>query len=273
MRAVMHWNSLRRNNVVVRGEGEHTLVLAHGFGCDQNMWRALQPHLEDFRLVFFDYTGFGASDLSQFDPDRHSQLEGFAEDLGEICETLDLQGATLVGHSVSGMIGLMTAIAAPARFAHLVMVCPTPCFLNLPGYVGGFERGDLEELIALMDRNYIGWANQLAPLVTGETAGSDLSEELTGSFCSTDPVTARTFAEATFLSDHRKLLDQAPHPVLVLQSARDALAPLSVGQYMHETLPDSRLEVIDADGHYLHMTHPDEVSQHIRSFIRKNAHA
>ncbi|MBM3604155.1 MAG: alpha/beta hydrolase [Alphaproteobacteria bacterium] len=269
----MHWNSLRRNNVVVRGEGEQTLVLAHGFGCDQNMWRALQPHLADFRLVFFDYTGCGASDLSQFDPDRHSQLEGFAEDLGEICESLSLQDATLVGHSVSGMIGLMAAIAAPARFANLVMICPSPCFLNLPGYAGGFERSDLEELIALMDRNYIGWAHHLAPLVTGESAGSDLSEELAGSFCSTDPVTARTFAEATFLSDHRELLGRSQHPVLVLQSARDALAPLSVGQYMQETLPDSRLEIIDADGHYLHMTHPGAVAHHVRTFIKENTHA
>lgn len=269
----MHWNSLRRNNVVVRGEGEHTLVLAHGFGCDQNMWRALEPHLEGFRLVLFDYTGCGASDLSRFDPDRHSQLEGFAEDLSEICETLDLQGATLVGHSVSGTIGLMAAIAAPSRFARLVMVCPSPCFLNVAGYAGGFEQSDLEELIALMDRNYIGWANQLAPLVTGNSAGSDLTEELASSFCSTDPVTARTFAEATFLSDHRDLLSRSLHPVLALQSARDALAPLSVGHYVRDALPNGQLEVIDADGHYLHVTHPDVVAQHIKNFIGENADA
>lgn len=269
----MHWNSLRRNNVLVRGEGEHTLVLAHGFGCDQNMWRALHPHLDDFRLVFFDYTGCGASDLSQFDTDRYSTLKGYAEDLGEICETLDLHGATLIGHSVSGTIGLMTALAAPERFANLVMVCPSPCFLNLPGYAGGFERSDLEELISLMDRNYIGWAHNLAPLVTGEPADSDLSEELAGSFCSTDPITARTFAEATFLSDHRELFARSTHPVLVLQSARDALAPLSVGQYIHDVLPDSRLEIIDADGHYLHMTHSDAVARHVRTFIGQTAHA
>lgn len=265
----MHWNSLRRNNVVVRGDGEHTLVLAHGFGCDQNMWRQLEPHLDGYRLVLFDHTGCGASDISAFDLDKHSQLEGYAEDLGEICEALDLRDATFVGHSVSGVIGLMAAIAAPTRFANLTMVCPSPCFLNLPGYAGGFERSDLEELIALMDRSYIGWANHLAPLVTGQPAGSRLSEELTNSFCSTDPLTAKTFAEATFLSDHRALLGQARHRVLVLQSARDALAAPSVGRYVRDRLPLSRLEVIDADGHCLHMSHPTEVAHLIKDFIRE----
>ena len=267
----MHWDSLRRNNVVIRGDGDQTLVLAHGFGCDQNMWRRLEPHLEGFRLVLFDYTGCGASDLSGFDLDRHGRLEGFAEDLGEICDALDLRGATFVGHSVSSLIGLMAAIAAPTRFANLVMVCPSPCFLNLPGYSGGFERSDLEELIALMDRNYIGWAHHLAPLVTGQPSGSELSEELTSSFCSTDPLTAKTFAEATFLSDHRDLLGQAVHPVLVLQSARDALAPLSVGRYVRDELPHSQFEVIDADGHCLHMTHPAAVAQLTRDFISDSA--
>lgn len=266
---MMHWNSIRRNNVVVRGNGERTLVLAHGFGCDQNMWRWLEPHLDGFRLILFDYTGCGASDLSDFDTDRHSRLQSYAEDLGEICEALDLRDVTLIGHSVSGLIGLMSAIAAPARFARLVMVCPSPCFFNLPGYSGGFERCDLEELIALMDRNYIGWANHLAPLAVGQPAGSDLSDALTHSFCSTDPVTARTFAEATFLSDHRDLLGHAVHPTLIIQSARDALASPTVGRYMRDAIPDSRLEVVDADGHCLHMTHPGRVAQLIREFVGK----
>lgn len=264
---MMHWRSIRRNNVTVRGDGEQTLVLAHGFGCDQNMWRALEPHLDGFRLVFFDYTGSGRSDLSQFDPVRHSQLEGFAEDLGEICDALDLRNATLIGHSVSSMIGLMAAIERPERFSKLVMVCPSPCFLNQPGYPGGFERADLEELLALMDRNYMGWAAHLAPVVTGEPAGSELSQELSGSFCSTDPFTAKIFAEATFLSDHRSLLGHSTHPVLILQSARDVLAPPAVGDYLRNSLPQAHLEIIDADGHYLHMTHPEIVAQNIRHFV------
>ncbi|MGR3250880.1 MAG: alpha/beta fold hydrolase [Paracoccus sp. (in: a-proteobacteria)] len=270
---MMHWRSIRRNNVTVRGEGERTLVLAHGFGCDQNMWRALEPHLAGFRLVFFDYTGSGQSDLSQFDPMRHSQLEGFAEDLGEICDALDLRNATLIGHSVSGMIGLMAALARPDRFAKLVMVCPSPCFLNMPDYPGGFEREDLEELLALMDRNYIGWATRLAPVVTGQPAGSDLTQDLSSSFCSTDPFTAKIFAEATFLSDHRGLLGACTHPVLILQSARDVLATVAVGDYLCNSLACARMEVIDADGHYLHMTHPEIVAQNIRNFVAASTHA
>lgn len=269
---MMHFRSIRRNNVTVRGDGEQTLVLAHGFGCDQNMWRALEPHLDGFRLVIFDYTGSGRSDLSQFDPVRHSQLEGFAEDLGEICDALDIRNATLVGHSVSGMIGLMAAIARPERFSKLVMVCPSPCFLNLPGYTGGFEREDLEELLTLMDHNYIGWATHLAPVVTGQPAGSELSQELSGSFCSTDPFMAKIFAEATFLSDHRGLLGKSAHPVLILQSARDVLAPPAVGDYLLNSLPHAKIEVIDADGHYLHMTHPEIVAQNIRHFVEAHTH-
>lgn len=264
---MIHSQSLHRNNVVVRGHGKHTLVLAHGFGCDQNMWSRLEPYLEGFRLVLFDHTGSGASDLSAFDPIRHGRLEGYAQDLVDICEDLDLRGATLVGHSVSSIIGLMSAIEAPTHFANTVMVCPSPCFLNLPGYMGGFEWSDLEELIDLMDRNYIGWAHHLAPLVTGQPSGSLISEELEHSFCSTDPVTARIFAEATFLSDNRDLLGKAEHRVLVLQSARDALAAPSVGRYVHDALPCSQLEVIDADGHCLHMTHPAEVARSIRIFV------
>lgn len=263
----MFANTLNRNNVAIRGDGEHTLVLAHGFGCDQKMWRRLEPHLEGFRLVLFDYTGCGGSDLSAFDPDRHSRLEGFAEDLGEICDALDLRGATLVGHSVSGLIGLIAANASPKIFTDLVLICPSPCFLNLPGYAGGFERSDLEELISLMDRNYIGWTQHLAPLVSGQPADGELTEELTRSFCSTDPLTAKTFAEATFLSDHRDLLGQAAHPVLVIQSERDSLAATSVGRYMHNAFPDSRYEVVDADGHCLHMTHPAQVAGLIREFV------
>lgn len=264
---MLHQKSLHRNNVVVRGDGEHTLVLAHGFGCDQNMWSRLEPYLEGFRLVLFDHTGSGDSDLAAFDPVRHGQLEGYAEDLGEICDALDLHSATLVGHSVSSTIGLMAAANAPERFANLVMVCPSPCFLNLPGYSGGFERSDLQELIDLMDKNYIGWAHHLAPLVTGQAANSRLSEKIAQSFCSTDPLTAKTFAEATFLSDHRDLFGQAEHRVLVLQGARDALAAPSVGRYVDDKLLRGQLEVIDADGHCLHMTHPAEVAQSIRIFI------
>jgi sigma-B regulation protein RsbQ len=217
---------LIRNNVKLIGKGSKTLFLAHGFGCDQNMWRFLIPELaEHFKIVLFDYVGSGASDISQYSKKRYSQLEGYAEDIIEICEALKLTDAIFVGHSVSSIIGAIAAIEKPTLFSNLIMVCPSPCFLNFPPeYLGGFEKEDLEELLNLMDKNYIGWASYLAPLVMGTNNSDDLIGELSGSFCSTDPVIAKNFAEATFLSDYRYLLKEIKQPSLILQSENDALA-------------------------------------------------
>lgn len=259
---------LRRNNVNVVGTGAHTLVLAHGFGCDQNMWRFLTSSLsKHFRLVLFDYVGSGRSDISAFDPEKYSALDGYADDLLDVCAALDLQNATLVGHSVSSMIGLIAAKVTPERFSNLVMVCPSPCFLNRPpNYQGGFEREDLEELIGLMDKNYIGWAQYLAPLVMGSENSGEMIQELTDSFCSTDPVTAKAFAKATFFSDMRDHLSQVQHPTLILQSSDDALAATSVGDYLRSEIAHSELKLVKAKGHCLHMTHPHDVESAIMDF-------
>jgi sigma-B regulation protein RsbQ len=260
---------LRRNNVTRLGEGERTLVLAHGFGCDQNMWRFVTPALaRDYRIVLFDYVGFGHSDAAAFDPDRYEQLEGYARDLLDVCDALELESVTLVGHSVSAMIGLIAGQQRPELFEHQVMVCPSPCFLNKPpDYQGGFEREDLEELLDLMDKNYIGWAQYLAPLVAGTSADQDIVGELSASFCSTDPLVAKTFARATFFSDCRYLLPYAREPALILQSASDSLAEVYVGEYMHHHIPDSVLRIVPAEGHCLHMTHPDHVIDEIRRYL------
>ncbi|MEY8143234.1 MULTISPECIES: alpha/beta fold hydrolase [Falsihalocynthiibacter] len=237
---------LLRNNVTVIGSGEHTLLMAHGFGCDQTMWRFLTPELsKHFRIVLFDYVGNGKSDISAFNAKKYSALEGYAEDVTDICDALDLKKATLIGHSVSSMIGLIASLQSPEYFKNLVMVCPSPCFLNLPpDYFGGFDRADLEELIDLMDKNYIGWANYLAPLVMGADKGSELVGELSDSFCSTDPVIAKTFAKATFFSDLRHLLPEAMHPVLILQSSVDALAGTSIGEFVKKEIPKATLKAI-----------------------------
>lgn len=258
----------RRNNVNVVGSGSHTLMLAHGFGCDQNMWRFLIPSLSrQYRLVLFDYVGSGNSDPSAFDPDKYSSLEGYAEDVIDVCAALGLTNATLVGHSVSAMIGVIAAQKQPERFSDLVMVCPSPCFLNHPPhYHGGFERPDLEELIGLMDKNYIGWAQYLAPLVMGAENAPDLVKELTDSFCSTDPITAKAFAKATFFSDLRNQLSDVRHPTLILQSSDDALASTSIGEYLNGEIANSTLKVISAKGHCLHMTHPENVDRAIMDF-------
>ncbi|MEM7719316.1 MAG: alpha/beta hydrolase [Pseudomonadota bacterium] len=256
-----------RNSVSVVGTGKKTLVLAHGFGCDQTMWRLLTPHFQDqFRIVLFDYVGSGKSDPRAFRGKKYSELKGYAEDIIDVCEALDLEDAILVGHSVSSMTGLIAAIEVPRLISKLVMVCPSPFFLNdPPHYHGGFERADLEGLIELMDQNYIGWANHLAPLVMG-TSGEGLTEELVDSFCSTDPLFAKTFAKATFFSDCRHLLDKATQPTLILQSTHDALASVSVGEYVHANMAHSKLEVVEANGHCLHMTHPREIAPSVINF-------
>lgn len=260
---------VQRNNIRVIGEGKQTLILAHGFGCDQNMWRFIAPALaRDYKLVLFDYVGSGNSDLTAYNLQRYSSLEGYAEDIIEICEALNLERATLVGHSVSSMIGLIASLAAPHLFDRMVMVCPSPCFLNKPPeYFGGFEHKDLKELMVLMDKNHIGWATYLAPLLLGSNSSEQLVGELSGSFCSTDPLVAKVFAEATFFSDYRHLLPETKHPTLILQSQTDSLADVSIGEYMDALMPNSALKVMPAEGHCLHMTHPEDVIREIQLYL------
>ncbi|HSG61540.1 MAG TPA: alpha/beta hydrolase [Pseudomonadales bacterium] len=261
---------LMRNNVNIIGKGKHVAVLAHGFGCDQTMWRFMQPYLEnDFRIVLFDYTGCGQSDVSHFDRERYSSLQGYAKDLTEVCDALGIESAVFFGHSVSATIGVIAACQRPELFAEMVLICPSPCFLNFPpDYQGGFEQEDLEELINLMDKNHVGWANYLAPLVIGENPQQEMTTLLANSFCSTDPMFLKPFARATFFSDHRKDLAACHIPCLVIQSANDSLASERIGKYMVEHLHTAVLKVIDANGHCLHMTHPEQVVKAFRHFSR-----
>ena len=260
---------LARNHVSVQGQGAHTVVFAHGFGCDQNMWRFVEPSFRDrFRTVLFDYVGLGKSDLGAFDAGRYSTLDGYAQDLVEIGEALDLRGATIVGHSVSSMIGLLASLRAPQRFGALVMVAPSPRYINAPpDYVGGFERTDIEGLLELMDHNYVGWAGALAPMVMGSEAGPELTHELQETFCSTDPLVAKCFARATFYGDNRADLAKSKVPSLVLQVREDAIAPMAVGAYLERHLPQSELRVIEANGHCPQISHPQLTIEAIRPFL------
>lgn len=262
---------LTRNNVKVIGTGSKTLMLAHGFGCDQNMWRFITPVLEKkFKIVLFDYVGSGSSDLSQYDKERYSGLEGYAKDIIEIGEALQLSDAIFIGHSVSSIIGTLASIEVPTLFSKMIMICPSPCFLNFPpDYLGGFEKQDLLELLNLMDKNYIGWANYLAPLVMGDDNPSELTGELSSSFCSTDPVVAKGFAKATFLSDYRHILKDIKQPTLIFQSKNDSLASPEIGRFINENITGSELEVVEADGHCLHMTHPEQITNSIFEYLNK----
>ena len=235
------------------------MLFAHGFGCDQHMWRYITPAFEkEYQIILFDYVGSGKSDLSQYHPERYASLQGYTQDVLEICEALELRNTIFVGHSVSSMVGVLAAIEQPGYFEQLIMVGPSPRYINDGTYTGGFERSDIEGLLETMEKNYIGWANFLAPNIMGNKDRPELGQELTESFCSTDPVIARQFAETTFFSDNRQDLSRLKIPSLILQCSEDIIAPLEVGEYVARVTPKSTLRVMTATGHCPHMSEPEE---------------
>lgn len=257
-----------RNNVHVAGQGAATMVFAHGFGCDQTMWRFLAPAYQDrFRTITYDLTGCGGSDLAAYDRARYASLHGHADDLLEIVDEFATGPVVVVGHSVSAMIGMLATIAAPERFAAQAMIGPSPCYINDGDYVGGFSREDIHELLDTMDANYLGWAQSLAPAIMGAPNRPDLRDELSDSFCRNDPEIARHFACVTFLSDHRPDVPKSTVPSLVLQCSDDLIAPRTVGEWLHRNLAGSSLAVIDNVGHCPHMSAPTASSRAIDVFL------
>lgn len=258
-----------RNNINVIGKGQQAIVFLHGFGCDQHVWRDVFPAFEDnWRVVLADHVGAGDSDLSQYDPDKYATLQGYADDLIEIVTELQLQDTVVVGHSVSAMIAVLAAVKAPALFSRLVLMGPTPCFLNDGDYQGGFNRQAIEELLAAMDNNFFGWSAMITPLIMGNPEHPELAGELKESFCRTDPVIARQFARVTFLSDSRPVLGKLTVPSLIMQCSDDALAPLAVGEYLHDHLEKSTLAVLKATGHCPHLSGPEETVSVIKSWLQ-----
>jgi sigma-B regulation protein RsbQ len=258
-----------RHNVNEHGPVDGPPILfAHGFGCDQNMWRDVWPRFaESYRVVLFDHVGAGGSDLSAYDGERYSSLQGYADDVLEICRELELDELVFVGHSVSAMIGVLAAAAEPERFGRLVLVTPSPRYIDDDGYVGGFTSEDIEGLLDSMDSNYLGWSAQMAPVIMGNEDRPALGEELTNSFCRADPEIARSFARVTFTSDNRDDLAKVTAPSLVLYCAEDAIAPRSVSHYVGERLPDSRLVMLDAVGHCPNLSAPEATSDAIEEFL------
>jgi sigma-B regulation protein RsbQ len=257
-----------RNNVRVMGSGTQVIVLAHGYGCDQSMWRLLVPaFMRDYRMVLFDYVGHGQSDASQFDPARYSSLQGYARDIVEICRELDVTGAIFVGHSVSSMIGVLAAQQDPQLFERFVFVGPSPCYINDAPYVGGFNRSDIDGLLDFLDSNHLGWSSTMAPVIMGNADRPELSQELEASFCRTDPEIAKHFARVTFLSDNRADLPKISIPCLILQCSDDAIAPMVVGEYVHRQVAGSQLAVLKATGHCPHLSAPAETIAAIKAFI------
>ncbi len=248
------------------------MLFAHGFGCDQNMWRLIVPAFQDtHRVVLFDHVGAGRSDLSAYDRRKYGTLDGYATDVLEICRELQLANVIFVGHSVSAMVGVLAAKREPARFKALVLVGPSPRYLNDADYAGGFSKQDIEDLLTSLDSNYLGWSSSMAPAVMGNSARPELGEELTNSFCRADPEIASHFARVTFLSDNRDDLRFVETPSLVLQCSDDVIAPNSVGEYVHRHLRGSRLVVMKATGHCPNLSAPEETIEEIRAFIESLA--
>ena len=258
-----------RNNVSLTGPSDgQPLLFAHGFGCDQNMWRHVVPAFDDeYRIVLFDHVGAGRSDLSAYDRAKYDSLEGYADDVLEICRELELRDVIFVGHSVSAMIGALAAAKEPERFAKLVLVGPSPRYLDDEGYVGGFTREDVDGLLDSLESNYLGWSQALAPAIMGTAQPDELKEELTNSFCRTDPEIAKHFARVTFLSDNRADLPKVRVPTLVLQCSDDVIAPDAVGEYVHRQIPGSTLVQLDATGHCPNLSAPEETIAAIRDFL------
>jgi sigma-B regulation protein RsbQ len=262
-------NVQKRNNVKLSGQGETTIVFAHGFGCDQTMWRYLAPNFgERYRTVLFDLVGSGQSDLSAYDRDKYSSLQGYATDVLELLHEYATGPVVYVGHSVSATIGMLAAIAAPQQFAALVLVGPSPSFINDGDYIGGFERADIDDLLETLETNYLGWSSSMAPAIMGSPEHPELGIELTNSFCRTDPDIAKHFARVTFLADHRTELARVSTPTLIVQSTDDLLVPLAVGEYMHREIANSTLVVVDNVGHCPHLSAPCASIDATEAFLR-----
>lgn len=258
----------KRNNINVHGDGEATMVLVHGFGCDQSMWRHVVPAFRDkFRIVLFDLVGSGGSDLSAYDKTKYSTLHGYADDLIEIVDQYATGPVFFVGHSVSAMIGLLASNAAPHKFAAQIMVGPSPCYIDDEGYRGGFSREDIDDLLDTMEGNYLGWSSTMAPAIMGAPDTPELGVELTNSFCRTDPDIAKHFARVTFLSDHRADLAKSTTPTLILQCSDDLIAPTEVGDFIHRAIAGSKLALIENTGHCPHLSAPAASIDAMRAFL------
>ena len=266
----MQQQTMQRNNIKLLGNGEKVLVFGHGFGCDQDVWSAVTPAFEEgYRVVLFDYVGSGKSDKSQYSRERYSSLHGYKQDLLDVCDELQLENILFVGHSVSGMIGMLASIERPGLFEKLVMIGPSPYYMNDEEYHGGFDRSDIVELLDMMEINYKEWAKYLAPVAMQNEDRPELAQDFEQILCANDPVIARQFAEVAFMSDFRNELSSVDVPTLILQTQLDAIAPPEVGRYMQSRIKGSKLVMMDAMGHNPHLSDAEETVRYIEAFLNE----
>ena len=260
-------NIVERNYIQIKGHGTQVILFGHGFGCDQQMWRYIEPYFEqDYKLIYFDYVGSGKSDLTAYDSTKYNSLSGYVQDIKDIIDELQLEDIIFVGHSISSMVGMLAAIDVPTKFKKLVMIGPSPCYLNDGDYQGGFECDDIEDLLSMMEMNFAGWASYMAPMVSDD-AKPIYAQQLEESFVSSNPRVARQFAEVTFYSDCRDKLAFCLIPTLIIQCANDSIVPIGVGQYLQQQLVNSELVLLEAKGHYPHISQVVETAAIIQNFI------
>ncbi|MEK4699237.1 alpha/beta hydrolase [Solibacillus sp. FSL R7-0668] len=259
-----------RNHVTIHGQGSQVIVMAHGFGCDQTLWWPLVKHFEtQYKIILFDYVGAGQSDLTAYNSSKYDCLQGYAQDVLEVIESMQLQKVIFIGHSVSSMIGLHAALIKPEFFEKIIMIGPSPYYINEVNYHGGFERNEIEELLTTMEMNFAGWASYMAPVAIDEPSDSDLSKGLEQCFVSTNSKIARQFAEVTFFSDTRPYLSELQIPTLIMQCANDSIVPVEVGHYLHEKISESELVVLNTRGHYPHVSEPKLTADIIQQYLQK----
>ena len=257
-----------RNNITIQGTGSKSMFLVHGYGCDQNMWRYITPQFkEDYRIILIDLVGSGKSDENAYDYDKYSSLEGYADDIIEICDALNAKDVCFVGHSVSAMIGVLAAIKRPTLFEKLIMIGPSPRYINDAVYFGGFSQNDIDDLMETLDSNYLGWSSAMAPVIMGNSDRPELAAELEESFCQNNPEIAKHFAKVTFQGDNRSDLSKLTTDTLIIQSKEDAIASVKVGQYVHENIANSKLEILETTGHCPHLSGPNQTIEAMKKHL------
>lgn len=264
----MNKSAVKRNNANQFGQGHRAMIFAHGYGCDQKMWRFITPEFENsYKIVLFDHTGSGNSDESEYDFEKYDTLQGYAQDMIEICDELKLSNLIFIGHSVSCMIGVLAAIQRPELFEKLILIGPSPCYINHEAYIGGFSREDIEDMIDTLESNYLGWSSHITPIIAGQPEKPEFSSELHNSFCRMNPEIAKHFAKVTFMGDNREDLKKVTIPALVIQSNPDVISQIEVGMFVHDNLQNSTYSQIEVPGHIPHLTNPAATIQAIRHFL------
>jgi len=258
-----------RNNITIHGTGSKSMFLIHGYGCDQNMWRFITPQFKrDYKIILIDLVGSGKSDEDSYDYEKYSSLDGYADDVIEICDALNLKDVCIVGHSVSAMICTLAAMKRPSLFKKLIMICPSPRYINGDDYFGGFSQNDIDDLMETLDSNYLGWSSAMAPVIMGNADRPELAAELEESFCQNNPEIARHFAKVTFLGDNRSDLKKLTTDTLILQSQDDAIASMKVGRFVHDNISNSKLVILETIGHCPHLSGPDQTIDAMKEYLR-----